>query len=121
MDYIYQSPINCPKGNLKCVLKCTKFSEKKANGYMFKTNCSSIEHRYKKLDACFNKKRGKNKCTCPIFDNKFLYSSKQLRLGPIYFIFPIKYEYICDYHTRYFMSSRLILDNLIMNLFSDIT
>ena len=38
MDYISQSPIHCSKGNLKCVLKCTKFPEKKGNGYMSKTN-----------------------------------------------------------------------------------
>ena len=30
MDYISQSPIQCSKGNLKCVLKCNKFPEKKA-------------------------------------------------------------------------------------------
>ena len=51
MDYISQSPIHCSKGNLKCVLKGTKFPVKQANGYMFKTNCSSIEHQYKKLGA----------------------------------------------------------------------
>ena len=38
MDYISQSPIHCSKGNLKCVLKCIKFPEKKGNGYMSKTN-----------------------------------------------------------------------------------
>ena len=28
MYYISQSPIHCSKGKLKCVLKCTKFTEK---------------------------------------------------------------------------------------------
>ena len=37
MDYISQSPIHCSKGNLKCVLKSTKFTGK-VNGYMSKTN-----------------------------------------------------------------------------------
>ena len=69
MDYISQSPIRCSKGNPKCVLKGTKFPVKEANGYMFKTNCSSIEHQYKKLGDGFNEKRGKKKYTCPIFDN----------------------------------------------------
>ena len=69
MDYISQSPIHFSKGNIKYVLKLTKFPGKQAHGYMFETNCLSIEHRYKKFCDDFNKKRGKNKYTCPIFDN----------------------------------------------------
>ena len=68
MDYISQSPIHCSKVNIKCVLKCTNFSGKQANGYIFETNCSSIENQYKKLGDGFNKKGGKNKYTCPMFD-----------------------------------------------------
>ena len=49
---------------------------------MFETNCSSIEHRYKKLGDGYNRKRGKNKYTCPMFDNEFLASSKQLKKFP---------------------------------------
>ena len=56
MEYISQSPIHCSKVNFKCVLKCTKSPEKKSNGYIFKMNCSPIEHRYKKLGDSFNKK-----------------------------------------------------------------
>ena len=63
---------------------------------MFKINCSSIEHQYKKLGDGFNKKMGKNIFTCPIFDNKLLASSKQLKLFPKYFIFPVKQEDACD-------------------------
>ena len=66
---------------------CTKFPEKKSNGYMFQTNCSPIKHWYKKLGDGFNKKRGKNKHTCPIFENDFLASSKQIKQFPSYFIF----------------------------------
>ena len=29
-DYISKSPIHCSKGNLKCVLKCANFTEKKS-------------------------------------------------------------------------------------------
>ena len=58
MDYISQSRIHCSKENIKCVLKCTKFPGKQANCYMFKTNYSSIELRYKKLGDGFNKKKG---------------------------------------------------------------
>ena len=75
MDYISQAPTHCSKINLKCVLNYTKFPEKKANGYMFKTNFSSIEHQYKTLGACL-KKKGKNNLTCPIFDNKLFSSTK---------------------------------------------
>ena len=57
MNYISQSTINCSKGNLKCVLNCANFTEEKGSGYMFKANCSSLEHRYKELGACFDKKR----------------------------------------------------------------
>ena len=58
-DYISISPIDCSKGLLGCVLNCTNFPEKKCNWYMFKINCSSLEHWYKKLGACFNKQKGK--------------------------------------------------------------
>ena len=121
MEYISQSPINLSKINLKCVLNCNTFPGKQANGYMFKTNCSSIEHRYKKLGDGFYKKRGNNRYTYPTFDNEFLASSKQWKLFPREFIFPIKQEDICHYNPRFSMSSGLMLDDIIMNLFSDIT
>ena len=69
MDCISQSPTHCSKVNIECVLKCTKCPGKEANGYMFEMKCSSIEQLYKKLDDGFNKKRSKNKHTCPMFDN----------------------------------------------------
>ena len=115
MDYISQSPIHCSKLNLKRVLKCNKFPGKQANGYMFKTRLSLIEHQYKKLGNGFNRKGSKNKYTCLMFDKKLLSSSKQLKLCPGDSIFPIKQEDICYYSYRCFMSSGLILDNIIMN------
>ena len=89
MEYISQSLMHFSKSNLKCVLNCTKFPGK-SNSYMFKTNSSSIEHCYKKLGACLNKKRGENKFICPIFDNELLSSTKQLKIGSGDSIFPIK-------------------------------
>ena len=74
MDYISQSPIHFSKVNLKCVIKCTEFPGKQDNGYMFKTNCLSIEHLYKKVGDGFNRKGGKNKYTFPMFDNELLAS-----------------------------------------------
>ena len=56
-----------------------------------------------------------------MFDNEFLALSKKLKLGPRDFIFPIKQEDICDYNPYYFMSIGLVLDDIIMNLFSDNT
>ena len=67
------------------------------------------------------KTMGKNKYTYPMFDNNLLVSSKQLKLCPREFIFPIKQEDIFNYNPQCFMSSVLMLDVIIMNLFSDIT
>ena len=89
MDYISQSSIHFSKVNLKCILNCTKFTGKQANGYMFETNCSSIEHQYKKIGDGFNKKGEKNNHTCPMFDNKLSASSKQIKLCPRDIIFTI--------------------------------
>ena len=66
-------------------------------------------------------KRGKNKHTCSMLDNEFLASSKQIKLCPRDYMFPIKQEDICDYNPLCFMYSGLMLDDIIMNLFTDIT
>ena len=76
MDYISQPPTHCSKGNIECVLNCTKYPQKQTNGYMFHTNCSSIKQQYMKLGDCL-KKRVKNKHIFPMFDNDFLASSKK--------------------------------------------
>ena len=120
MDYIPQPPTHCSKGNIECVLQCTKFIQKQVNGYMFHTNCSSIKQRDMKLGDCFQN-REKNKHTWPMFDNDFLSSSKQMKLCTIYYIFPIIQDKTCYYNPLCFISSKLILDNIIMNLFTDST
>ena len=56
-----------------------------------------------------------------MFDNKLLDSSKQLKVCPGYFIFPIKQEDICDYNPCCFVSIGFMLNYIIMNLFPDIT
>ena len=114
-------PTHCSKGNFEYVLKCTKFPQKQANGYMFQTKCSLIKQRNMKLGDCFQKKRGNNKHTCPMFDNDFLASSKQIKLCTRDYIFPIKQEDICDYNPLCFMSIGLMLDDIIINLFTDTT
>ena len=80
MDYISQSPTHCSKGNLECVLQCTKFHLIQKNGLIFKTNCYSIKQRFMKLGDGLLRKRGKNKHTCPIFDNYLLEYSNQMTL-----------------------------------------
>ena len=72
------------------------------------------------LEIIFEK-RGKNKHTCLIFDNDFLASSKQMKLCTTEYIFPIKHGYICNYNLLCFMSIGLMLDNTIMNIFSENT
>ena len=86
---------------------------------MFKTNCSSIEQRYKKHGDDFF--MGTNKHTCPIFDNELLASSKQIKLCPRDYIFPIKQEDVFDYNPLYFIFIGLMLGGIIMNLFIDCT
>ena len=56
-----------------------------------------------------------------MFDNEFLASSKQIKLCPRDYIFPIKQEDICDYNPRFFMIIGLMLDYIILNLFADFT
>ena len=121
MDYISQSPTHCSKGNLQCVLQCTKFPDKQNNGLIFQTNCSSIKQQYMKLGDSLQKQMGKNKHTCPMFDYDFLASSNQMKLCTTDYIFPIKQYDICDYNPLFFMSSGLMLDNIIMNIFTEST
>ena len=77
MEKISQSATHCSKVNLECVLKCNRFPRKQANGYMFETNCSSIEHQYNKIGNGFNKKMVKNKHIFLMLDNELLASSKK--------------------------------------------
>ena len=66
-----------------------------------------------------NRKRGKIKHIYPMFDNEFLASSKQIKPCPRDFIIPIKQENIWDYNPLCCMFSGLMLDDIIMNLFTD--
>ena len=98
MDYVSEMSTHCSKGNLECVHQCIKLHQTKTNGLIFKTNCSSIEQRFKKLGDGLLSKIGKNKHKFPIFDNDFLSSSNQIKLKATLFIFPIKQDDICDYN-----------------------
>ena len=67
------------------------------------------------------RKRGKNKYTCPIFDNDFLASSNKMKLKSTDYIFPIKQDDICDSNPLCFMSIGMMLDDIIMNIFTQST
>ena len=96
-------------------------SSGKNDGLIFETNCSSIEQRFKKLGDDLLSKIGKNKHTFPIFDNDSLASSNQIKLKSTDHIFPIKRDDICDYNPLCFMSSGMMLDDIIMNIFTQST
>ena len=66
-------------------------------------------------------KGGKNKHTCPMLDNNFLASSNQMKLCTTDYIITTKQDDICDYNPLCFMSSGLMLDGIIMNIFTENT
>ena len=56
-----------------------------------------------------------------MFDNDLLTSLNQLKLCIKDYIFPIKQDDICDYNPLCFMSSGLMLDDTMMNIFTETT
>ena len=119
MDHISQSPTHFSKVNLECVLQCTKFPQKKPMVICSRQTAHQLNNYIWNLVIVF-KKRGENKHTCSMIDNYFLASSKQIKLCTRDYIFPIKKENIFDYNPLCFMSSGLMLDDIIMNIFTDI-
>ena len=109
------------KVNLDCVHQCTKFHQKQNSVLIFETNCSSIRQRFMKLGDGLLKKGGKNKHTCPIFDNDFLASSNQIKLCTTDYNFTVKQDDIYDYNPLCFMSSGIMIDDMIMNIFPQST
>ena len=49
MEYISESPNHCSKGVLQCIQDCSNIPVNKVIGYMFKTNCSSINQLFRKI------------------------------------------------------------------------
>ena len=121
MDYITQMLTHCSKGGLGCVHQCTKFHQKQTNGLNFESKLSSFRQRFMKLRDGLIRKSGNNKHTCPIFDNDFLASSNQMKLKSTNYIFPIKLDDICDYTPLCFISSGMMLDDIIMNIITQST
>ena len=75
---ISQMSYHCSKVNLKCVHQCINLRQKEINCLIFKTNCSSIEERFKKLGDGMQNKIGNNKHKSPIFENDFLSPSNKI-------------------------------------------
>ena len=117
MECISEPPYYCSKGVIKCVQSCTNITGNKGIEYMFEIKCSSIHQRFRKIVACYNKQKVKKVLTFPIFDNEFLSSSKQLKIGPKNCVFTIKHEDMCHYNFQCFMFGGLMLDYIIMNIF----
>ena len=86
---------------------------------MFETKCSSLHQHFKKKSCLSKQKKGEKKLTFPIFDNEFSSSPKKLKISPKECVFQIKHEDMCDYNPKFFMSDGLMLDDIIMNLFSE--
>ena len=59
MDYMSHMSTHCSKGNFECVHQCIKIHQKQTKCLIFKTNCSSIEERFKKLGDGLLKKTEK--------------------------------------------------------------
>ena len=55
------------------------------------------------------------------FPCKILHTLKQMKVCTTDYIFAIKQDNICDYNPLCFMSSGLMLDNIIMNIFTKST
>ena len=72
---------------VQCVLQFTKFPGIQNSCLIFQKNCSSIKQRYMKIGDFLQRKRGKNKHTCPMFDNDLLASSNQMKLYTTDYIF----------------------------------
>ena len=82
-------------------------------GYGFKLQRFSINERFSKLQGCRQSRPPNQKLIFPPFGNGFLPSSKNIILKD----HPIQND-ICYYNHRCLMSSGLIFDYIIMNIFS---
>ena len=82
---------------------------------MFTANYLSSEHRYRELDTCFNKPKGK-KSSCSPFLTMNSYPNLK-KIGVKDCVFTTKQDDICYYNHQCFMPGGLMLDEIIMNLF----
>ena len=82
--------------------------------YEFKSQCTSINERFSKLDGCLHSRRKNKSKTFPPLGNEFIPPSKNVTLKNDHNIYPIKQKDICDYDPRCIMSSGLMFDEIII-------
>ena len=87
--------------------------------YGFRPHCTSINGRFSESECCLHSRtNNKIKIFLP-FGNEFLPLSKNISLTACPIICPLKQKDLCDYDTRFIMSSGLMFDDIIMNIISN--
>ena len=84
--------------------------------YGFKSQCTSIDERLSKLEGCIHSRRKNKLNTFPPLDNELLPQSKNITLTNYHVMYPMKQKYLCEYATRYIISSGLMFDDIIMGI-----
>ena len=87
--------------------------------YGFKSNCTSINERFSKLEGCPHSILKNKINTSPPFGNEFLPPPKNISLTYCPIMYPSKQKYICNYYPICIMSSGLMFDDIIMNIISN--
>ena len=82
--------------------------------YGFKSQCTSINERFPKLEVCLHSRRKNKSKTFPPIGNELSPPSKNITLTNDHIIYPMKQKDICDYDPRCIMSSGLMFDDIIM-------
>ena len=87
--------------------------------YEFKSQCTSINERFYKLEGCLHSiPKNKIKTFTP-FGNEFLPPSKNISLTACPIMYPLKQKYLCDYDPGCIISSGLVFDYIILNIISN--
>ena len=101
---------------------CSKlhhFSWKKTTEICSRQNVHHLNTDTKNLVLVLTKKGGRIRSYSQFLKRNSYPHLKKLKLGPKILFFLIKHEDICNYNPWCFMYGGLMLDRIIMNLFSD--
>ena len=82
--------------------------------YEFKSQFTSINERFSKLEGCLRSRRNTRSKTFPPLENEFLPTSKNSTLKRDHIIYPMKQKDLCDFYPRCIISSGLMFDDIIM-------
>ena len=86
--------------------------------YRFKSQCTSINELFSKLEGCPHSRQKNNSKTFPPLGNKFLPPSENITLTNDHIMYPMKQKDLCDYYPRCIMSSSLMFDDIIISIIS---